>query len=236
MGVTSWIFTELRSVLRQTGLLPHVVHCRNLILGGPASYEQAFTDGLQRAIRPGDVVWDVGANLGHYTQRFHDWAGSEGVVYAFEPAPACFDSLSNRFSDKASVVVMNLALGEREATLPIALADDALGATHSLVSKASEGGRTVNVNVVAGDALVANATARAPNVLKIDVEGFEEEVLRGLASTLKNSSVRAVFCEIHFGLLDQRGERHAPERIERMLRSHGYQTKWIDASHLSGTR
>lgn len=40
------------------------------------------------AIKPGDVIWDVGANVGYYTRKFSDSVGPAGQVFAFEPFPA----------------------------------------------------------------------------------------------------------------------------------------------------
>jgi hypothetical protein len=92
------------------------------------------------------------------------------------------------------------------------------------------------VRITTGDALVESEEVLAPDVLKIDVEGFEEEVLRGLTGQLAHTRCRAVFCEVHFGILDARGERHAPSRIVELLRKQGFHTRWIDPSHLSAIR
>src|ERR1700730_7418081 len=48
-------------------------------------YESSFSRQLMSACRSGDVVWDVGANIGHYSQSFAKSVGVSGKVFAFEP-------------------------------------------------------------------------------------------------------------------------------------------------------
>jgi hypothetical protein len=78
--------------------------------------------------------------------------------------------------------------------------------------------------------------AAPPNVVKIDVEGFEAEVLRGFGALLERPSLRAVCVEVHFALLDTRSERNAPAEIERRLYAAGFRCRWADHSHLVAVR
>jgi hypothetical protein len=73
--------------------------------------------------------------------------------------------------------------------------------------------------------------------MKIDVEGFEDEVLEGMPRVLADPRLRAIFLEVHFKLLEQRGKAEAPIHIERMLQSLGFNTRWFkDRSHLQALR
>ena len=70
--------------------------------------------------------------------------------------------------------------------------------------------------------------------MKIDVEGFEYEVISGMQTTLNAAQCRAVFCELHFEVLEKRGLRQNPARIVKRLRSLGFaKVRWLDASHIS---
>jgi hypothetical protein len=75
-----------------------------------------------------------------------------------------------------------------------------------------------------------------PNLLKIDVEGFEEEVLAGMKSLLAAPELRAVFLEVHFAILESRGRSDAPLRIEKLLRDNGLIPNWVDGSHIVAKR
>lgn len=73
-----------------------------------------------------------------------------------------------------------------------------------------------------------------PTLVKIDVEGAEEDVIAGLRALLQEPACRSVVCEVHFGLLAARGEPQAPVRIQETLRGWGFTSqKWVDKSHLA---
>ena len=64
----------LRNVARKTGVIQFI----NQFLPRKKNYEQAFDTAMFEAIKPGDVIWDVGANVGYYTGKFSDSVGSTG--------------------------------------------------------------------------------------------------------------------------------------------------------------
>ncbi len=73
-------------------------------------------------------------------------------------------------------------------------------------------------------------------MIKVDVEGFEEEVLQGMGEMLTSPELRSVLVEVHFMKLELRGKATAPVRIEKLLRDKGFKTNWVDASHLFASR
>lgn len=229
---------ELRALARGLGITPHLNRARDVLHrlrgGGDADYEERFSRALLRQVRPGDVVWDIGANVGLYSLQLSEAVSASGKVYAFEPMPTCFAELTRRSQGRANIQPIQAALGDRTGIAQLTLDDNALSTTNSLFIPS--GARTVDVRITTGDALVQSGEIPPPAVLKVDVEGFEEEVLRGLSQILANPTCRALFCEVHFGILDARGERHAPSRIVQLLRDRGFRTRWIDASHLGAQR
>jgi FkbM family methyltransferase len=170
--------TIVRSWARRLGIIRWVGRARGLLPFGSRDYEAQFARALLGEVRPGDCVWDVGANLGLYTARFSDAVGSTGLVFAFEPAPGPFERVAQL--GRHNVRALNVALGRESGELPMTVNADPLAATHSFVQSPDNQGGTVQVRVVAGDELVAGEGLRSPNVVKVDVEGFEEEVLAGL--------------------------------------------------------
>jgi hypothetical protein len=88
------------------------------------------------------------------------------------------------------------------------------------------------VEVVRGDDL---AELRQPAVVKIDVEGYEMEVIRGMSRVL--GGVRALFVEIHFQVLEERGMRQGPAALVKHLKRLGFsRIEWPDASHIAAFR
>jgi len=71
---------KARTLARKSGLLKLINRLRP-----KQPYEDKFHQALAAAVHTGDVVWDVGANVGLYTEMFCEWTGPTGMVVAFEP-------------------------------------------------------------------------------------------------------------------------------------------------------
>ena len=202
-------------------------------------YEDRFGKLMLGSIRQGDVVWDVGANVGLYSRKFSDIVGPAGRVIAYEPSPANLQRLKEAVGSRLNVTVLPIALGQSEAAVFIEQGSDPLGATSRIVSndKAMPGREgAAEVRLSSGDLLVSSGTIDTPNVIKIDTEGFELNVLLGLKRTLLQRHLRAVCVEVHFGLLSEQGLHRAPQQIEELLASSGFSVTWPDASHIVATR
>lgn len=225
------LLISLRSIARKMGVITIINRLRP-----PRAYEDRFHQSLKNAIRAGDVVWDVGANVGLYTELFGEWVGPTGSIIAFEPLPESAERIRQRRRAAASLHVENVALGEIDAPGELVISDDSTtNHLKAIEGETTNGSKTIPVAICRGDS-ICDRLGRVPNVIKIDVEGFEEEVLRGLEHTLPSPGLRGVFVEVHFHVLEMRGRRNAPARIEKLLRSCGFQTKWLDASHLKAER
>jgi FkbM family methyltransferase len=200
-------------------------------------YEERFSDALLAAIRPGDVVWDVGANVGLYTERFV--AGGAAHVVCFEPAPEAVRTLQSRFAHESAeggrVRIVPIALSNVSGTVQFA-ADGSSPNNRILASAHSQPAAAADVPVRSGDQALREYALPAPNVVKIDVEGYEPEVIAGLTEILGSAALRAVFIEVHFALLHERGLDAAPERIVKTLQSRGMRVTWLDPSHLAAVR
>ncbi len=197
-------------------------------------YETGYDNIFQENIREGECVWDVGANVGFYTQTFSQKVGPSGRVYSFEPSPVNFPKLQAACGCLHNVQILPFGLGDREAEMSFAQGADDLGATSRIVDMALE--ESLMVRVHTGDSLIARGDAEFPNAVKIDVEGYELEVLRGLFDALSDNRLRVIGMEVHFGILKNRGMRHAPNAIESILKDAGFSVVWPDNSHIFATR
>lgn len=207
----------------------------NRLVGGLTQhgYEVDYDTRLSSCVRGGDVVWDIGANVGYYTTQFAERVGPEGAVIAFEPSKLNFARLQAACEGLHQVSLQQFGLGDVRGQVGFRQGTDKLGATSQVVSDAS-GADVVEIRV--GDELISAAILPQPNIIKMDVEGFEGEVLRGLHACLASPDLRAVGVEIHFGILKQRGWGLAPQVIESALRAAGFSVSWPDHSHLLATR
>ena len=139
-------------------------------------------DAFRRDVTPGDVVLDVGANLGAYTLLFAQWVGPSGRVLAFEPAPEPREGLmrlleANGLSSRVKVVQAAVSDAEGSA---IFRADGVNGGSR-LVGRPEAG--AVTVPTVTIDA-VCSREGVTPRFIKIDAEGAELDVLRGARETI----------------------------------------------------
>jgi FkbM family methyltransferase len=213
--------TVALSIIRKAKLT--VLAHRIRMLWHRGDYEDRFADILLASTRPEDCVWDVGANVGFYTERFSKLAQH---VIAFDPlAENC-----RRIESKgmANVTCFQIALGDApgEKTLFVD------GPFSSVARAPYAGGPEQTVEVVRGDDL---AELRQPAVVKIDVEGYEMEVIRGMSRVL--GGVRALFVEIHFQVLEERGMRQGPAALVKHLKRLGFsRIEWPDASHIAAFR
>jgi FkbM family methyltransferase len=138
------------------------------------SFEPAKQRMLARWIQPGDVVYDVGANVGIYTLLAAGVVGKSGHVTAFEPVARNVAYLEKHvaLNRLPNVTIAALALGDRAGEAAFQPGD-----TPTTGRLADDGGLTVPVRTL--DSYLAEAGVRPPDVVKIDVEGAEYAVLQG---------------------------------------------------------
>lgn len=232
------LIRQLRTVARNSGLLKYI---KPILASRQKSYEEAFHEALKSAVRPGDVVWDVGANVGVYTKIFLGWAGSEGRVVAFEPLPKAVVALNATVADepnKNNLKLVPCALSDRagHATFAGELEGEGVTTTGHLADGASTDANSITVEVSTADTVVGEKEIPSPTVVKIDVEGFEEDVLKGGTRVFGAAGCREILVEMHFTRMDERGLGDSASRIVAMLKGWGYRVDWVDPSHIHAKR
>lgn len=192
--------------------------------------ESRVAERLVDRIRPNDVVYDVGANVGIYTALAADVLDG-GEVISFEPFPPNLETLENNVAlAGGNVRVLELALTDETGrvgfTSPTGRRDG-----YGIASMANGNSGGFSVAATSVDALVNEGEVPAPNVVKIDVEGAEGRVLNGMEAVLAGDTVRCILCEIHWPSdhrrsLEEFGDSK-PE-IESFLRSHGFAVSTVE--------
>lgn len=136
-----------------------------------------FINGLLGPER--GICFDVGANIGNHSVFFQNHFSQ---VVAVEANPEVFEVLAYNTRRFANVRAVNVALGEEEGEGVLTLADDANEGT-GFVSTNSNVTNGTPVKIIPLDALTKDAEGKI-DLIKIDVEGFEQQVLRGARQTL----------------------------------------------------
>jgi FkbM family methyltransferase len=159
----------------------------NVYCGLHEFVEMAF---LLHLLRPDDLFLDIGANVGSYTVLASKVCGSRSV--AFEPDPQAATSLRRNIDANGIgdlVTVEQMALGREPGVIAFTKGLD----TMNRVAAASD----TSVQMVPVRRLDDIAEAANPTFIKLDVEGFEEQVMDGASRTLAAPSLLAVQSELH---------------------------------------
>lgn len=161
-------------------------------------------EAFRATARDGAIALDVGANAGAYALLMGQWVRPGGRVFAFEPSGPAFAALSRH-------VALN---GLEDTVTPVrAAASDAdgrqswIGAGHHGTSRLADAGEagSETVETVTIDTFCAREDI-IPSLIKIDVEGFELEALRGARETIaRGGASLSLFVEMHPTLWRQRG-------------------------------
>lgn len=164
--------------------------------------ELAFLQSLSLS---GGVVYDVGANLGAHGLLLQRLVGDSGEVHLFEPDPFYRRALVDLLllNQLGNVEVHGVALGERPSTETLLVPDDPrvrMAGTISSELKAQlehqRTRRSVRIRVATLDGFREALGLPAPSFVKIDVEGFERQVLAGAQKTLETARP-TLMIEIH---------------------------------------
>jgi FkbM family methyltransferase len=186
--------------------------------------EQGTIEWLRDNVRRGDIVLDIGANVGIYTLLAAERVGESGHVFAVEPhlfnASTLLENVAaNRFSERVSV--LTLALGERVGFDSFNYRDWEIGSAFSQLGGVSgEHGRTFEPvarewkAVASVDLLVEQGAIAPPTLVKLDVDGREHTVLAGMRNLLTGDRrPRSIQVEI------SKANRHD---VESIMRNCGY--------------
>lgn len=159
------------------------------------------------SMKPGEVLFDVGANVGLYAL----YAAKKGIkVYAFEPESQNFAILNRNIylnGLQENLVAFNLALSDKKLLDYLNLSSMDKGASlHTVGSNTDFAGNTFTadyrqgVMTVTTDSLSTELNLPAPNYIKIDVDGHESAIIRGALKTLQQVTFKSLLVEFNTDL------------------------------------
>jgi FkbM family methyltransferase len=165
--------------------------------------EPEVQETLAELVKPGQTVYDVGANIGFFTILCSRLVGPQGKVYAFEPIPENLATLRRNIAlnKLTNVVIVEKALSASTGTAEMFVS--LWSAFHSLnldgASKRDNhgpDGGEITVETVTLDEFVQQQGVSRPDLIKLDVEGAELLVVEGMRETLRNVQP-LLLCEVH---------------------------------------
>lgn len=175
---------------------------------------------LLHVLKPDDLFVDVGANTGSYSIL----AGTcKGVnVLAFEPIPSTFSDLQTNIKLNSldnQIKAMNIGLADQNSTISFS---SNLDVTNHIILKKDKNYPSIEADVFTMDDVL---NEKFPTVIKIDVEGYESQVLDGAKKIINNTSLIAIIIE-----LNGSGKRYGKEdsEIHKLLLSKGFNSFQYD--------
>ena len=149
-------------------------------------FESTSSAIAKKLLKPGDTVVDVGANIGYFSLLFAHCVGNTGSVYSFEPVPALASKLEKNveLNHFGQVIVSTIALSDHRGTARFYSGpEDNTGLSSLREPRQSSG--SFDAELAPFDDLVKDSSAIT--LVKIDVEGAELQVLRGMERLLRNA-------------------------------------------------
>jgi FkbM family methyltransferase len=180
-------------------------------------FEESTTRFLRSVARPGWTFLDVGANAGYFSVLALDLGGQRSSVHAFEPNPAMAKLLMRSARlNTPGIRVVESACGEQAGTASLHLSTETTNSGLSSLRPdvLPSSALRLEVSVVTLDGYCRENELR-PDVIKIDVEGHEEQVLLGAESMLGGGVPCYVICELV-------PERAPAEDLLAVMSRHGY--------------
>lgn len=187
-------------------------------------YEQETTCFISSKIKPGMTILDIGADIGYYTILFAKHAGSKGQVYAFEPIPRAKQYLDknilmNRFDN---VKTFGFALFDKSGKVCL---EEPLTKSKINPSKKKLSGNDIQVEMKIFDEWKLKEKINNVDLVKLDVEGAELNILRGMKDTLQSQHPK-ILIEVHPQQLKSFG--FSPSDIVKFFSELNYHIEPVD--------
>jgi len=171
------------------------------------TYEPGTLHVMQKCLKEGDVFFDIGSNIGIMSLFASQLVGKQGKIFAFEPDPDTFAILQDNLNlnENDRVQPQNLALGDSNGTASLFQNISVNRGASSLISS-QENSNIVTVNTERPDDFILRNELGNIKLLKIDVEGWEFEVLKGAKQLLSKEDGPIVIFECSDNVSVPRGK------------------------------
>lgn len=200
--VIRWLakkFPSLQNYPITLTLLPDVTIQADLredmfnILWLSGHYPHQYGEDLvsQILITKNDTVWDIGANIGYTALLYSQSTGENGQVEAFEPGSKAFAHLKRTTSNHSNITCYQLGAFDYDGSIKFTESDQI---DRSQVANQDDmDSNVVEIQCIKLDTFVRDNPSKVPDIIKIDVEGFESQVIKGATETLKKHSPIIIF-------------------------------------------
>jgi len=144
---------------------------------------------LEKYIKPGDIVLDIGANIGYYALILSELVGKKGRVHCFEPDKKNYDHLRKATQKTSNIFINNKAAGPKTENIKIYTSKN-LNVDHRTY-KPEEYDQELEIEAISmDDYVLKNITEEGGRIdfIKMDIQGFEMQAMRGMEKLLKKNA------------------------------------------------
>ena len=169
-------------------------------------YGELDTKIIREEIHEGDIVIDVGANIGYYTLIFAQLVGSSGKVFAFEPEPKNFEILKKNIeiNNYQNIVAEQKIVSDKSGIVKLFIAEHGIVGHRINQEKSSQ--KFIEVESIILDNYIKKLNLdNKINFIKIDVEGSEPKVLEGTKEIIQKSNQLKIFTEFNREVVKEYG-------------------------------
>ncbi len=177
---------------------------------------------LKKLVDKGDVILDVGANIGITTLYLADKTGETGKVYSFEPDAYNYKQLKKNISLNSfrNVEAYNIGLGHESGSFKLFVVNTGNRGRNTILNEKEIAGKDFcHIKIGKLDVWVTEQKISRLNLIKIDVEGFEYNVLLGAENSIKKFKPK-LFIELDDNNLKYQG--HSARELVSLLEKFGY--------------
>lgn len=147
---------------------------------------------MNKHIKKGAVVLDIGANIGFYTKILSALVGETGKVYAFEPDKTNFSHLKNNVGNLVNVEFFNKAVSDKTGKITL-YKSELLNVDHKTYETENYTEK-IEIDCVAADDVVAN---KKVDFIKIDIQGFEYFAFQGMQQIFDSNKDLKIITEFY---------------------------------------
>jgi FkbM family methyltransferase len=220
-GILRISYREVRVGERTFWLDPASNFGSRLIAEG--SYEKDMSNYLSGLLKPGDVFVDLGANEGYFSILASELVGETGRAFAVEPQARLWPVILRNamLNGRTNVILVPYAIGLAKGFIDLELYPSInTGASSAVRGLRRLNGRTQNTATLPMEQLLGDYGIKKAKVIKIDVEGFELNVLRSMGGKLREGVFDNILLEVHPGHLRRLGQ--SEDDVYSLLEQSGY--------------
>lgn len=160
-------------------------------------FEPFQNEIVKKYIKKGDIVLDLGANIGYYSLLLAKLVGEDGKVYSFEPEPSNFALLKKniKINNYKNIIPINKAVSNKDGKIKLYLNEKDFG-MHS-TSDFYKDSKSIEVESISLDSFFKDKDKKV-DFIKIDIEGAEGKAIKGMQGILKENGNIKILSEFNF--------------------------------------